>query len=605
MLRSIRLAACGGLLMVLTWPAFSQSRILVLKKERTFPDLAPYITELLRAEGIVDYELKRFSELSPGQLGSYRLLILSAGSWSTGQMQEVKAQVEAGGNAILFLPGQEAVEVFGLAASEAGSPQSYIRFVAGDQVAQGLTSDSLQIHGLTARYARPNAQSLAWFGEQTTDKVHSAVSLWRIGKGRLVVFAFDLPWSIALTRQGNPLWANSENDGVPGLRPNDMFLHGKEVWIDPSKALIPQADEQMHFFARVVERLLPSYTLPRLWYFPGGAKAAVILTSDQEFGTVEEVEAVRLDMVRLQAPLTMYLNRPFGQGAAPSLSQYREQWEPYQLSLGAHFESATDWPFPTEDQMKSIIARDVVEFQRAYQLPMETTRMHYLRWIGWAYQARLLAEAGVGMDFTYVNLIPVYDGYLTGSGLPLRFVDQQGRVFDIFQQLTQYEDDVVISQMDFSAAWSVDEAVTKFARLLRASVDGHHTALTLNFHPPYYVQNIPDSDNSSKGWVEGCIAVAKEMEVPLLNATQWHHFVRARDQVRIRDLHIQTSGYQFLLEAPDEIRRLTLSFPLNQSELRVRIDDQPTPVSVRRIRTRTYALVTRDFKGTHSVTVAF
>lgn len=221
------------------------------------------------------------------------------------------------------------------------------------------------------------------------------------------------------------------------------------------------------------------------------------------------------------------------------------------------------------------------------------------------FQARVLADAGVGMDFTYVNFIPAYDGYMTGSGLPLRFVDQQGRIFDIFQQLTQYEDDVVISQMDYSSAWSIDEAVANFARILRQSIIHYHTAICLNFHPPFYGGNLPDSENSNKEWIHRCIAIAKEMGVPILSSNQWHRFVRSKDHVRMSNFKMKPNGYEFTLEAPHGVDGLTVLFPFQQMVPRLKIDQKLVETSLKRIRGRSYSAVTRDFKGASYISVKF
>src|SRR5438034_11660883 len=121
---------------------------------------------------------------------------------------------------------------------------------------EGLSRESLQIHGPSRRYQGFQGPAWAWFGEQPTAEIVPAIGRKRVGMGRIVSFAYNLPWSIALTRQGNPRWANQENDGVPGLRPNDMFLHNDHNWIDPERVSIPQADEQMHLLVRIVEQLL-------------------------------------------------------------------------------------------------------------------------------------------------------------------------------------------------------------------------------------------------------------------------------------------------------------------------------------------------------------
>ncbi len=593
-----------GLLLVLCPDVHSQSpRILIVQQNEGVRDFSAYIAEILLAEGLVEHDLKRLAELAPGDLGKYRVAILPSGSYTDDQLDRIESYVKSGGHLVSFLPQPNLGKRLGLEAGpELDADHAYIQFESSRSEALGLVSESLQIHGSSRLYTAPGIRPLAWFGEERPSQ-DVAILEGDLGQGRFVVFAYDLPWSIALTRQGNPAWADQENDAVGGLRPNDMFLSGKDHWIDSAKVMIPQADEQMHFLTGILRSLTEPQTLPRLWYFPAGADAVFILTSDHEFGTASDMEAVRKDIVALGVPLTIYLTRPFGEGGAPSVHLFHQSWEPNQISFGVHFEGGSDVLFPNQAQMRSILQRDVREFREIYGLPVHTTRMHNLRWMGWVTQARLLAEVGVGMDFTYVNFIPVYDGYMTGSGLPMRFVNRFGKIADIYQQLTQYEDDVIISQMFYSSNWSTEEALTRFRELLNNSIARFHTAVAINFHPPFYLFPIPDSVNSNKAWTLGCIEIAKELGVPIVSGDQWHDFVRARSQVRIRGFRENESGYEFLVDAPRQVHGLSLMIPAQQAGQTVQIDGRQVTASAKTVRERDYLFVTEDFSGTNLVRI--
>ena len=52
-------------------------------------------------------------------------------------------------------------------------------------------------------------------------------------------------------------------------------------WIDLTKVAIPQADEQQRLLANLVLHLNRARKpLPRFWYLPRGAKAALVMTGD-------------------------------------------------------------------------------------------------------------------------------------------------------------------------------------------------------------------------------------------------------------------------------------------------------------------------------------
>ena len=594
----------SGLFLVLFHHVHGQSpRILIIQQDKGIRDFSAYIAEILLAEGLVEHELKRLAELSPGDLGKYRVAILPAGSYANDQLDQIESYVKSGGNLVSFLPEPSLGKRLGLEAGPVSTAEGkYVQFETGRSESIGLVSESLQIHGASRSYTAPGIRPLAWFGREQPSK-DIAILEGDLGQGRFVVFAYDLPWSIALTRQGNPAWADQENDAVGGLRPNDMFLRGKDHWIDSAKVMIPQADQQMHFLTGILASLTDPLMLPRVWYFPGDANAVFIMTSDHEFGTASDMEAVRKDMVALGVPLTIYLTRPFGEGGAPSAHVFVQSWEPNQISFGVHFEGGSDVLFPNQAQMKSVLERDVREFRDVYGLPVKTTRMHNLRWMGWVTQARLLAGVGVGMDFTYVNFIPVYDGYMTGSGLPMRFVNRFGKIADIYQQLTQYEDDVIISQMFYSSNWSTEEALTRFRELLNNSIARFHTAVAINFHPPFYLAPIPDSVNSNKAWTHGCIKIAKELGVPIVGGDQWHDFVRARSQVRIHGFRENSSGYEFILETPQPVHGMSLMIPSTKSGQTVQVDGRTVTANPKRVRERDYLFITEDFAGTNLVRI--
>src|SRR5207237_3795222 len=74
--------------------------------------------------------------------------------------------------------------------------------------------------------------------------------------------------------------------GIAPVRSDDQFVGAKAGdvqpdWINLSKVAIPQADEQQRLLANLI--LVMNATrkpLPRLWYFPRGKKAVVVMTGD-------------------------------------------------------------------------------------------------------------------------------------------------------------------------------------------------------------------------------------------------------------------------------------------------------------------------------------
>ena len=104
----------------------------------------------------------------------------------------------------------------------------------------------------------------------------------RSGSGRTAAWAFDLARSVAYVRQGDPLDAGLDRDGLPDYRTSDIFYQR----IDLQRVNIPHADVHMRLFVRVIDALLAdSLPLPRLWYFPGTNKTIVLPTADSHIST--------------------------------------------------------------------------------------------------------------------------------------------------------------------------------------------------------------------------------------------------------------------------------------------------------------------------------
>ena len=140
---------------------------------------------------------------------------------------------------------------------------------------------------------------------QNTYLGHPAVAFNRYGNGYAFAFAYNLPLSIALTRQGNPALAGLETDGIPGLRGMDLFTGG---WVDTTKNHINQADAQMSLLSRCIEHIAAGKKpLPRFWCFPHSLKCMVVLTNDGENNNETEFAAQFDDVEAKQASMTLYV----------------------------------------------------------------------------------------------------------------------------------------------------------------------------------------------------------------------------------------------------------------------------------------------------------
>jgi len=155
---------------------------------------------------------------------------------------------------------------------------------------KGFITDPLRFHGESDQYRVNDATILASLWQTESVPVGAPAVFWhKCGKGTAAAFSYNLPQSIVPTRQGNPLHAGQEKDGVPGIRAADMFTGG---WVNPAGNALNQADEQMHLLSRIIDTLsLGKEPLLRLWYFPGHARSLVMLTDDGEDSSEADLEA--------------------------------------------------------------------------------------------------------------------------------------------------------------------------------------------------------------------------------------------------------------------------------------------------------------------------
>ena len=139
----------------------------------------------------------------------------------------------------------------------------------------------MQFHGEADRYDLKGAREIAaLYKDAFTKTEYPAVVINAYGKGHAMAFLYNLPLSVVYTRQGNYRSAGQEMDGINGIRAMDLFTNG---WVDTSKNILNQADEQMRLLSHGIEKM-NSYTrpLPRFWYFPDGLKCLVTLNNDGE-----------------------------------------------------------------------------------------------------------------------------------------------------------------------------------------------------------------------------------------------------------------------------------------------------------------------------------
>ena len=408
-----------------------------------------YYAEILQAEGLNAFTTADATNLSRALLEQHDTVLLGEVALSTAQVATLSEWVDAGGNLIAMRPDKKLAPLLGLADQGTTLSEGYLK-IAQNGPGRGIVAETIQYHGVADRYELNGATSIATlYSNATTATTSPAVTLRHVGAGHAVAFTFDLARSVVYTHQGNPEWVGQDRDGVAPVRTNDLFYPN---YVDLDKVAIPQADEQQRLLANLITQLtLRIKPLPRFWYLPNGAKAAIIHALD-DHGT--EVGGTRLtynkfiaasrpgcsvaDWECLRATSWAYANIDLSQEEAANYIA-----RGFELGVHArnHVDDASCRNFDSFEQLHANYATDLEAFARSFpNVPRQQThRYHCIIWNDWLTQAKVELAHGMrfSLDYYYWPLSwerrTLTPGLFTGSGIPMRFADLDGTVIDVYQ----------------------------------------------------------------------------------------------------------------------------------------------------------------------------
>ena len=586
--------------------------LLIVNKDSNNP-FGIYFTEILRAEGSNCFHTTDLSSLQPDTLEKYEIAILAETALNAAQAEMIEAFVARGGRLVGMKPTERLGAIFGLERSEGTLSEGYIKTESNHPASKGINPSTLQFHGSADLYNIAGAQAIAWlYSDRDTATEHPAIAVNTFGDGLAVSFTFDLAKSIAYMRQGNPQHINQDDDGLDGVRSVDMFVD----WIDLERIEIPQADEQQRLFVKIISQI-SKQPLPRLWYFPEDRKSVLIATGDSHSNPAQFIEDVLSRVEQRGGHMTVYYSpqivNDVGRAARWSRFWLTDHVSVVSDILGEEFGSPT--PFMVEEwrahghefTLHPYVETGLDEWElywkeftgRGYEPVSQTVRTHRILWTGWMETARVQASYGIRMNFDYYHVGPSLqkkngewvNGHLTGSGRPMKFIDEQGRIIDLYQQLTQIADEHLIP-MDVPGwgGWpqlTAQEAVEVSKYLLDRSVkDGDYCAIGGQFHiDPFQL----GGDPAEKGgiFLEGTLDYANQLGVPILSAQEWLEFTDLRHDSDfadfVWDLNASTLTFSLLpLNRPDST--LTVLLPSNQGEKSLSalsVDGVTTPLSAR------------------------
>lgn len=537
---------------------------------------ADYLAEILCTEGLPWFERVDSGNAAAGFVGKAGVLLVPRGA--TVALNLAHAWLEAGGCVVGIRPTAELAALAGIRSGDRTAAE--LPLTLAPPFAGGLC----RAHGETDLWnLLPGSRATVHAHVLCADTEYPAVVSAPCGGGHVVAFAYDLPRSLALTRQGNPRWAGERGTdfGSNTFRPADLFVRGcgQETWLHFPSAHLPVADLQQRLLADLLTRFCP-VPLPRLWYLPNAVTTVVALVGDSD-GAGPEVVAEQLgDVTAGGGCMSAFLiDYTVDRTSAATVAGWRAAG--HEISIHPDYGLHGDKSRPERETMVLTQRELLTRFRRKFGFAPCTARNHSAAWVGFTDQADLQRRLGIRLDSANVYLSGFAKepfggpraGYLNGSGQPQKFVDEQGGVLDIYQLGVQLNDEMLKPQylgIDGEGAWEATR------RLLHESRRRWHSYVTLSFHPLTY-----HSNPQAKHWLrDRILPYLRDHGIPVWSTERVLHFADGRRECGMADLRWNTNELRFVFHAPRRTGGLTLSLPAGVVDRRlthVSVGDRDIP----------------------------
>lgn len=564
-----------------------EAPLLLIGNGRETPSFDAFLGEILRAEGLIAFRETTLAALDPQSLSAFPLAVLAPGPLQPDEAELVRRYVAQGGALLALRPDQRLADVFGVRHLGALEDGGYLQVVPGAPAVAGIEPGPLQYHGPSDRLELAGARELARSAAGAP-----LVTLHRFDAGLAALWAFDLAQSIALLRQGNPAYADVDRDDIEGVRAADMFAD----WIDLDRIHIPQADEHQRLFADVLNELSSAGPpLPRLWYFPAGAPSVLVTTGDAHGSTANYVADVLERVERYNGTMSIYYTPP----PASTLGRMarKARWWAADIPVAGVL-LQRDQPLPTpghlaawrerghEFGMHPYVEQGLEQGYNAYwnefikfgygPVP-PTVRTHRILWHGWVDNARVQAQYGLRMNLDHYHVGNVVQaangewrsGYLSGTGLPMRFIGEDGALLTVFQQPTHLVDEHLMNVFDTGHDQGLDGATAASITTaqIAACVRRYPAALGMQCHIDPFLLGGDKAANVGR-WLDETLAFSAAAGVPILAAERWLAFVEARSNAQVAEMNwdAATGRWHFTIDLPPHsIGPLELLLPLRHN----------------------------------------
>lgn len=478
-----------------------------------------------------------------------------------------------GGTVLCFLPGRALARAAGLRIRGAKEPPLRLRNAA--YPTGGLAGDVVPVVGSVHAWELSEAAKplafLSYPGRYLGET--PGIVETRLGRGRIVSFAFDLPRCVLLLRQGDPDLAESIPKGDGCARPTHMAAR-----VGPYDAgWIPHADLLSRLFTDLVRRRLPA-PVPVLSHLPRSAPGILLYSGDEDYADVASNEDEFDGVAGAGGRMSLYIIPNHTKSTPEDVARYARRHD-----VGPHPNLRPLDGRPVPERVAEF-ERQVRLFQETFRIPARTVRNHCTAWAGYLDLVDVMEKLGVQMDGNYFSGTYMKDResapYASfGAALPMRFCHPDGRLVNVYQQHTHLTDDGMFGPQDYS--YKLSPAV------FSAMLDRIFTDIATRFHTPYGVCIHPGNwAKFSEEQGRELLRQANEKGLPIWSFDQWAAFWSARDTWRLADLQWNGSRLSFNLQGRSSHPDLRIQIPLqfagaSVGEIRVDGNEARTDTDVR------------------------
>ena len=505
---------------------------------------AAYLEEILATEGVLGVDVVQDAAELPGLPGL--LGIVSHGDVRGDEA--VRALVEyvtSGGTLVAVLPGAALLAAFEAAVAD-GAPRAIAGMVFDDEPDEA----PLRVHVAAQPWRVTGApQVLAWAVDGRGDRVGPAAIAVRVGRGQASFWSFDVARNVALIRQGDPLAAGKERDGLAGVRLVDALSH----WVVPERVARPDADVMQRALVAPLAGTASRGPLVRADYFPHGHGAVAIATCDAIGTGWGTLDALLRRAEAAGAHMSVYYAPPSSGAMGRALRHarwalgdaleadgvLRDPGEPPSPGRVADWLSRGHEFMPLPDAAGAsdggVLAAWQAFAREGYDTTGSTARTRDAAWSGWEATAAMQASRGIRMNLDAWSIGPALKrkngewahGHLVGSGLPQRFASQTGDVVDCYQQPVQLVDAQLLAAAGGAEQLSGEAAAHVAESLVARAVSASPAAIAMRVGADAFAGE-PLRAEQTGAFLDGVLEACRRHEVPVWSAARWLAFLDAR-----------------------------------------------------------------------------